>query len=302
MAGFGHVRFYSQRRSRLVGMALPQQVLEAFVLGLVEGVTEFLPISSMAHLKVVPMLLGWGDPGLAVGATIQLGSILAVILYFRKDLLQVLHATARSIKSKDWASPQARLGQAIFAGTIPVLVIGIAIKILIPGFDHSSLRSLHSIGVVSVVMAALLATAERMASHRRELSDVQVRDGILVGCAQTLAIIPGVSRSGSTLTASLFDNWKREDAARFSFLLGIPTILLVGLAELGDASLQAGPFGIAPLLVGIVTAFASSILVIHCFIQFLRRNSTTVFVLYRLAFGVFLIAAGQSIEASAGSP
>ena len=225
-----------------------------------------------------------------------------MILYFRRDLRQVLRATARAIKGNDWTSPQARLGLAIIAGTLPVLVVGVAIKILIPGFDHSSLRSLHSIGVVSVVMAVLLATAERMASHRRELTEVRLRDGILVGCAQALAIIPGVSRSGSTLTASLFDNWKREDAARFSFLLGIPSILLVGLAELGDASLLEGPLGLFPLLVGVVTAFASSLLVIHCFLQFLRRHSTTVFVVYRLAFGVFLILAGQSIEAVAGSP
>ena len=283
-------------------MTLAHQLIEALILGLVEGITEFLPISSMAHMKVVPMLLGWGDPGVAFGAMVQLGSILAVILYFRRDLIEVVRSILQSMCCKNWDSPYTRLGQAIVVGTIPALVVGVVIKLFLPGFDHSALRSLHSIGLISVVMAALLGIAERMASHRRDLSDVRVRDGILVGCAQALAIIPGVSRSGSTLTASLFDNWKREDAARFSFLLGIPTILLVGLAELGDASQLAGSLGLAPLLVGVGAAFASSILVIHGFIQFLRRHSTTVFVLYRLAFGVFLLAAGPSIEAAAVSP
>ena len=275
------------------------QYLEAIVLGLVEGITEFLPISSMAHMKVVPMLLGWGDPGLAVGATIQLGSILAVILYFKKDLLRVLVSVVHAVKTKEWNSPNARLGAAILIGTLPVVVIGLTIKKFVPGFDNSSLRSLHSIGVVSIVMAILLSLAERFANHRRELKSVKVRDGIIVGCAQALAIIPGVSRSGSTLTASLFDNWKRDDAARFSFLLGIPAITLGGIAELKDAFSDSASFSPLPLVCGILTAFISSIIVIHFLIRFLRRNTTMVFVFYRLAFGAFLVFAGGSIEHSA---
>lgn len=274
------------------------QFVEAVVLGLVEGITEFLPISSMAHMKVVPMLLGWGDPGLAVGATIQLGSILAVIFYFKKDLKEVIESIASSVKTKDWHSPKVRLGIAILVGTLPVIFIGLAIKKFIPGFDHSPLRSLQSIGVVSIVMAILLALAEKFASHQRELSDIRIKDGLLVGCAQALAIIPGVSRSGSTLTASLFDNWRRDDAARFSFLLGIPAITLGGIAELKDAFSDAGGFSPLPLFCGVVTAFVASILVIHFLIQFLRRNTTLVFVAYRLAFGAFLVVAGSSIEHS----
>ena len=150
-------------------------------------------------------------------------------------------------------------------------------------------------------MAILLALAEKIASHRRELRDVKIRDvkirdGVIVGCAQALAIIPGVSRSGSTLTASLFDNWKRDDAARFSFLLGIPAITLGGLVEIKDAISEDLVISMVPLEVGVTTAFVSSLMVIHFLIEFLRKNTTLIFVLYRLAFGTFLIAAARSLE------
>ena len=277
-------------------MSIIEQLIRTIVLGLVEGITEFLPISSMAHMKVVPMLLGWGDPGLAVGAVIQLGSISAVIFYFRKDLAEVIRSVIKSWKDREWRNPVSKLGIAIVVGTIPVVIVGLIIKKFIPGFDHSSLRSLRSIGIVSIIMAVLLALAERIATHKRTLKDIQTKDGILVGCAQALAIIPGVSRSGSTLTASLFDNWKRDDAARFSFLLGIPAITLGGLAELKDAFSESSAYGAMPLLCGVVTAFISSLIVIHFLIQFLRQNTTFIFVIYRLAFGTFLLLAGSAIE------
>jgi undecaprenyl-diphosphatase len=279
-------------------MTTLDQFIRAIVLGLVEGITEFLPISSMAHMKVVPMLLGWGDPGLAVGAVIQLGSISAVIFYFRKDLAEVIRSVIKSWKDREWRNPVSKLGIAIVVGTIPVVIVGLIIKKFVPGFDHSLLRSLRSIGIVSIIMAVLLALAERIASHKRTLKDIQMKDGILVGCAQALAIIPGVSRSGSTLTASLFDNWKRDDAARFSFLLGIPAITLGGLAELKDAFSESSAYGAMPLLCGVVTAFISSLIVIHFLIQFLRQNTTFIFVIYRLAFGTFLLLAGSAIESN----
>jgi undecaprenyl-diphosphatase len=277
-------------------MSIIEQLIHTIVLGLVEGITEFLPISSMAHMKVVPMLLGWGDPGLAVGAVIQLGSISAVIFYFRKDLAEVIRSVIKSWKDREWRNPVSKLGIAIVVGTIPVVIVGLIIKKFVPGFEHSSLRSLQSIGIVSIIMAMLLALAERIASHKRTLKDIQMKDGVLVGSAQALAIIPGVSRSGSTLTASLFDNWKRDDAARFSFLLGIPAITLGGFAELKDAFSESSAYGAMPLLCGVVTAFISSLIVIHFLIQFLRQNTTFIFVIYRLAFGTFLLLAGSAIE------
>ena len=259
------------------------------VLGVVQGLTEFLPISSTAHLKVVPVLLGWGDPGVAVTAVIQLGSILAVIAYFRADLRQVLVGVGQGLRERRWSDPQARLGLAIALGTLPIVIVGLAIKLLVPDFDQSPLRSLRSIAVVSIVMALLLALAEQLGSRRRLLQQVRVRDGVLVGLAQALAVIPGVSRSGSTLTASLLDGWNRADAARFSFLLGIPAITLAGLVELKDAFSQPVTGGVLPLLVGIVSAAVVSWLAIAWLLRFLQNHSTWWFVGYRLFFGAGLL-------------
>jgi len=259
------------------------------VLGVVQGLTEFLPISSTAHLKVVPVLLGWGDPGVAVTAVIQLGSIAAVIGFFREDLKQVMGASWQAWRSGQWTTPEARLGQAILWGTLPILVAGLGIKLFVPNFDESPLRSLTSIGVVSIVMGLLLGLAERWGSRRRVLSDVVVRDGWLVGLAQTLALIPGVSRSGSTLTAALFDGWKRSEAARFSFLLGIPAISLAGLVELKDAFSAPAAGGALPLLVGIVSSAVVSWLAIAWLLRFLQNHSTWWFVGYRVFFGLGVI-------------
>ena len=268
-------------------------VLEAcwrfLVLGVVQGLTEFLPISSTAHLKVVPVLLGWGDPGVAVTAVIQLGSIAAVIGFFREDLKQVIQASWQAWRVQRWETPEARLGQAILWGTLPILVAGLGIKLFVPDFDQSPLRSLTSIGIVSIVMGLLLGLAERWGSRRRVLGDVELRDGWLVGLAQTLALIPGVSRSGSTLTAALFDGWKRSEAARFSFLLGIPAISLAGLVELKDAFSQPAAGGALPLLVGIASSAVVSWLAIAWLLRFLQNHSTWWFVGYRVFFGLGVI-------------
>jgi undecaprenyl-diphosphatase len=279
----------------MAALVPPEQLgaLEAcwhyLVLGVVQGLTEFLPISSTAHLKVVPVLLGWGDPGVSVTAVIQLGSIVAVIAFFRRDLQNVAVAVGEALRSRRWDDPSARLGLAIVLGTVPIVLAGLAIKLFVEDFDHSPLRSLTSIGVVSVVMALLLALAEQLGRRRRVLADVRFRDGVLVGLAQALALIPGVSRSGSTLTASLFDGWRRADAARFSFLLGIPAITLAGLVELKDAFSEPVSGGMVPLLVGIVAAAVVSWLAIAWLLKFLQNHSTWWFVGYRLFFGVFLI-------------
>ena len=261
------------------------------VLGIVQGLTEFLPISSTAHLKVVPVLLGWGDPGVSVTAVIQLGSIVAVIAYFRTDLAQVLRGIARAFQHGQWREPEARLGIAMAVGTLPILAVGLAIKLFWDkGYETSPLRSVPSIAVVSIVMALLLALAERIGPRVKALKDVSGRDGLVVGAAQVLALIPGVSRSGSTLTASLFDGWQRADAARFSFLLGIPAITIAGIVELKGAFAASAAAGPLPLVVGIVSATVVSWLAIDWLLKFLQRHSTWVFVAYRLIFGVLLLA------------
>ena len=261
----------------------------ALVLGVVQGLTEFLPISSTAHLKVVPVLLGWGDPGVAVTAVIQLGSIAAVLAYFREDLAQVMQGISRACRHGQWSDPQARLGVAIALGTLPIVFAGLLLKKLVPDYDNSPLRSLTSIAIVSIVMALLLALAELAGRRRRTLAEVLPRDGVLVGVAQALALVPGVSRSGSTLTASLFDGWQRPAAARFSFLLGIPAITLAGLVELKEALQAPANGGPVPMLVGILAAAVVSWLAIAWLLRFLQNHGTWVFVAYRLLFGLVIL-------------
>lgn len=268
---------------------LLEAIWRDFVLGVVQGLTEFLPISSTAHLKIVPVLAGWGDPGVSVTAVIQLGSIVAVIAYFRADLAGVLRGMSGALLRGQWREPEARLGIAMAIGTIPILFAGLAIKLYWSGYETSPLRSVPAIAGVSILMALLLALAERLGPRSKQLDQVQGRDGLVVGLAQVLALIPGVSRSGSTLTASLFDSWKRPDAARFSFLLGIPAISIAGLVELKDAFSEPSAGGVLPLMVGIISAAVVSWLAIDWLLKFLQRHSTWVFVIYRLLFGVLLL-------------
>ena len=260
------------------------------VLGIVQGLTEFLPISSTAHLKVVPVLLGWGDPGVSVTAAIQLGSIAAVIAYFRSDLLQVLKGIGKAFRHGQWREPEARLGVSMLISTIPILLVGLLIKLFwSEGYETSPLRSVPFIAMVSIVMALLLALAERLGPRQKKLADVSGRDGLIVGLAQMLALIPGVSRSGSTLTASLFYGWQRADAARFSFLLGVPAISIAGIVELNQAFAVSAETGPWPLLTGIVSAAVVSWLAIDWLLKFLQRHSTWIFVAYRLLFGAVLL-------------
>ncbi|MFN9529991.1 MAG: undecaprenyl-diphosphate phosphatase [Cyanobacteriota bacterium] len=279
-----------------MSIAVPAQPLtlleacwHAMVLGVVQGITEFRPISSTAHLKVVPVLLGWGDPGVAVTAVIQLGSIAAVLAYFREDLADVMGGISRAFRHGQWSDPQARLGVAIALGTLPILVAGLLLKKFVPDYDASPLRSMTSIAIVSIAMALLLALAEVVGARRRTLGEVLPRDGVLVGLAQALALVPGVSRSGSTLTASLFDGWQRPAAARFSFLLGIPAITLAGLVELKDALKSPTNGGLLPMLVGIITAAVVSWLAIAWLLRYLQNHGTWVFVGYRLLFGLVIL-------------
>ena len=271
-------------------LSLMEACWRNLVLGIVQGLTEFLPISSTAHLKVVPVLLGWGDPGVSVTAAIQLGSIAAVIAYFRSDLLQVLKGIGKAFRHGQWREPEARLGVAMLVGTIPILLVGLLIKLFwSEGYETSPLRSVPFIAMVSIVMALLLALAERLGPRQKKVADVSGRDGLIVGLAQMLALIPGVSRSGSTLTASLFYGWQRADAARFSFLLGVPAISIAGIVELNQAFAVSAETGPWPLLTGIVSAAVVSWLAIDWLLKFLQRHSTWIFVAYRLLFGVVLL-------------
>jgi undecaprenyl-diphosphatase len=265
---------------------------QAIVLGFVQGVTEFLPISSTAHLKVVPLALGWGDPGVAYTAVIQLGSIVTVIWYFWTDLTQIVTGFLKAIREKNYRSLEFRLAVGIALGTLPIIFFGLLLKIFVPDLDNSPLRSLGAIATASIVMASLLAASEKIGSHRRSFKSLRQLDGILMGLAQTLALIPGVSRSGSTITAGLFINLERATAARFSFLLGIPSITLAGLLELKDA-FKAGfsSASVFPLIIGVISAAVFSYMAIAWLLDYLKKQDTWVFVWYRLAFGLAILGA-----------
>ncbi|WP_353674760.1 undecaprenyl-diphosphate phosphatase [Synechocystis sp. LKSZ1] len=263
---------------------------QAIILGVVQGLTEFLPISSTAHLKVIPIALGWGDPGVAYTAVIQLGSIVAVIGYFWADLSQISRGMVKAIQTQQYDSLEFKLALGIGIGTLPIVIDGLLLKLFVPDFDNSPLRSLTTIALASIVMALLLALAEKVGSHRRPFKRLRWQDGLVMGLAQSLALIPGVSRSGSTLTAGLFINLERAAAARFSFLLGIPAIVLAGLVELRDV-LKTGISSevLFPLVIGVISATIFSYLAIAWLIQFLQKRSTWVFVWYRLVFGVVIL-------------
>jgi undecaprenyl-diphosphatase len=267
-------------------------ILQAMILGFVQGVTEFLPISSTAHLKVVPVVLGWGDPGVAFTAIIQLGSIAAVLWYFRLDLTRLIKGGWSAIARKDYTDYDLRLCLGILLGTLPIVFFGLLIKNLIPDFDNSPIRSLAAIAIASIVMSLLLGLAEILGKRQRDFENLTMKDGLLMGLAQSLALIPGVSRSGSTLTAGLFIALQRETAARFSFLLGIPAITLAGLVELKDF-LDQGivDAGIASLVVGVISSAVFSYLAIAGLLRFLKTHSNWVFIWYRLIFGILILAA-----------
>jgi undecaprenyl-diphosphatase len=267
---------------------------QAFVLGIVQGLTEFLPISSTAHLKVVPAIFGWKDAGLSFDAVIQLGSIAAVVGYFWKDLSNISLGSIKAVRSQNYKSQEFKLAVAIALGTIPILFGGLLIKIFVPDYDKSPLRSLTAIAFASIVMSSLLALAEilgqRGKTEKRQFHRVRVIDGILMGVAQTMALVPGVSRSGSTLTAGLFLGLDRVAATRFSFLLGIPAITIGGLVELISLIKKGfGDVGVGQLAIGLFSSVIFSYLAIAWLLKFFQTHTTWVFVGYRLIFGALLL-------------
>ncbi len=259
-------------------------------LGLIQGITELLPISSTAHMRVVPALLHWEDPGSAFSAAMQLAALVGVVSYFWKDIANLATGSFGAAVKGDFKNRDLIMVGYIVLGTLPIAFAGLALtKIL--NACNSPLRGVAVIGAACLIMAALLAVAELTAKHRRTMEQASLLDAVLIGLAQALTLIPGVSRSGSTLTAALGLGFKREEAARFSFLLGIPAIALAGLkeiAELHKAHLDGHGWSI--LAVGLVVGALSSIAAIWGLMRFLERFSTWPFVIYRAALGVLLLA------------
>jgi undecaprenyl-diphosphatase len=261
-------------------------VIQAIVLGLVQGLTEFLPISSTAHLRIVPALLGWPDPGAAYSAVIQLGTVAAVILYFAKDLGRVLGAFVKGlIARKPFETADSRIAWGVALGTIPIGIAGLALKKTI----ETSFRSLWVISGSLIVLAVVLFFVERLAEKRRTLAEVTVKDGVIVGLWQALALVPGSSRSGTTITGALLRGFTREDAARFSFLLSIPATGLAGVFELKHL-LEAPERPVLMMAIGTAVSFVSGIAAIAFLLKLLRTRGLTGFVIYRIALGLLLIA------------
>lgn len=263
-------------------------LFQAIVLGLVQGLTEFLPISSSGHLRVVPAFAGWEDPGAAFTAVIQLGTMAAVVLYFREDLVAIARAWSGSLRDRSRRSQlEARLGWYLIIGTIPIVIFGFS-------FSHqieNGARDLYLIGTTLIVLGILLLIAEKVSSRERDLSAITRRDAIIVGFAQALALIPGVSRSGATITAGLFLGMDRVSAARFSFLLSIPAVVLSGIFEFRlvvDGSAQ-GAAGLAPTAVATLFAFISGYASIAFLLKFLTTHTTAVFVAYRVVLGTAVL-------------
>ena len=257
----------------------------AALLGLVQGLTEFIPVSSTAHLRIVPALFGQPDPGAAYTAVIQLGTLIAVLAYFARDLVALPAALL-----KDPSSPEGRLPILLAVGTVPIVIAGLALKKYI---EHD-LRSLYVIAAALIVIGIAMVIVDRYASGRddhRPLASIMYTDAILVGLAQTLALVPGVSRSGATICMALLLGFARSDAARFSFLLSIPAIAGAGIFEARDAFRVLGPNAVPALLVGTATAAVSGYLAIAWLIKWLGSHDLVGFAIYRILAGLALLGA-----------
>ena len=261
------------------------------ILGVVQGITELLPISSTAHMRIVPALLGWADPGSAFSAAMQMAALAAVISYFWADVRQLVTGSLGALVSRDFGNKDFKFAMAIVLATIPIGILGLALAPILNACN-SPLRSLTVIGWSCIGMAVLLALAEVVARHRRSIDQATWWDAIVVGVAQAGALIPGVSRSGSTLTAALFMGFTREEAARYSFLLGLPAITLAGLKELWELRHAAmGQEGWLILGFGLLVASISAFAAIWGLMRVLERFSAWPFVIYRAALGAFLLTA-----------
>ena len=254
--------------------------------GIIQGLTEFIPVSSTAHLKIISLLFGINDPGSSVSAIIQIGSVFAIIWYFRKSIFNFKSKNPIKLKNLFLFS---RLYKSIFIGTIPIVFIGGIIKLFVPGFSDSFLRSNFSIALVSILMSLIMLFADISTNKLINLNNHKYQNSLCIGIAQAFAIFPGVSRSGATISMALLSGWNRKDAAKFSFLLGIPAISLAAFVEFFSAVNQFSSFPFLPLFAGLITTFFSSLLAIDFLIKYVSSHGLKIFIFYRLVFGILII-------------
>lgn len=265
-------------------------IFEAIVLGLAQGLTEFLPISSSGHLRFVPAFFGWDDPGAYFTATVQLGTMAAVVIYFWNDLWRIARTWLTSLTRPERRGElDARMGWYLIIATIPISIFGLAFKDQI----EEGARNLYLIGTVLIALGLLLWVADHIAKRIREVDQVNRNDAIWVGLAQALALIPGTSRSGATITAGLLLGLTRTAAARFSFLMSVPAVVLSGLYGLTEV-VGAGDSDLTGLTIATIVAFISGYASIAFLLRWLTSHSMLIFVVYRVVVGALVIALAAS--------
>lgn len=263
--------------------------IEALVLGLVQGLTEFIPISSSAHLRIIPEFFGWKDTGAATTAVIQLGTLLAVLIFFAKDLIFLAKGFVLGIvKRQPFSIPESRVAWYLIFATIPVGVLGLLFK----NFIENGARNMWVNASALIGAAILLIFAERYAKGRelKDEGDVTFRDAMAIGFGQALALIPGMSRSGSTIMVALFRGLSHSSAARFSFLLSVPAIAASGLFEFVAEREHLAALGWGPILVATLVSFVSGWASIYFLIRYLKTHTTAIFIYYRIVFGAIIMA------------
>ena len=262
------------------------EYLKYIIYGLIQGFTEFIPVSSTAHLKVISLFFGIDDPGHSLSAIIQLGSVLALIYYFKNDFFKLRRYYSQ--KNFDFLTHK-RLLFSIFIGTLPIFLLGGTIKLFVPYFFEKVLRSNLSIALVSLLMAIFMYIADRSKRGSLNLKNHKFSDSFLIGLSQAFAIIPGVSRSGITISTALASGWEREEAAKFSFLLGMPAISFAAFVEFISSFDEFSSFSFYPLIVGFITTFFSSLLAIDFLLKYFSSNGLQFFIVYRVIFGVVIL-------------
>jgi undecaprenyl-diphosphatase len=260
-------------------------LLRAVVLGIVQGLTEFLPISSSAHLAIVPKLLGWEDPGAAYTAVIQIGTELAVVLYFWHDIWTIGSGWVHGVFSKAARrAPEWRMGWFIIIGSLPIVVLGLMLQDLI----DKEFRNLWVIGTTLIVLGIVLGIAEKVGRKVKPIDELNARDAVLLGLAQAGALVPGVSRSGATISMGLFLGYERAVATRYAFLLAIPAVVGAGVYKLKDIGGE-NAYGVGPTIVGTIISFVVGLAVIHWLLRYVSTRSYAPFVAYRMGLGALVL-------------
>ena len=262
------------------------EYLKFVLYGLIQGLTEFIPVSSTAHLKVISLFFGIDDPGPSLSAIIQIGSVLALFWYFKNDIFNLRWPYS---KKKFRYLFHESLFRSILIGTIPIILFGGTIKIFVPYFFDKILRSNLSIALVSFLMAIFMNVADSTKKGSINLKNHNYSDSFLIGIFQAFAILPGVSRSGVTISTALLAGWERGDAAKFSFLLGIPAISFAAIVEFFSYFNEFNSFSFFPLIVGLCTTFVSSLFAINFLIKYFSSNGLKIFVIYRVVFGIVIL-------------